>query len=314
MSRPKVLVTAPRAAICIETYQDKLGAAGYDVVVRIPTERLEETDLLPIVGEIEGIVCGDDQITKRVLDRAPRLKVIAKWGTGIDSIDLSAAENKGIQVLNTPGAFTDPVADTVLGYILLFARKLDRMDRDMHLGNWERRSLVSLKELTLGIIGMGDIGCAVAKRANAFDMKILGFVGNTTPKADLSDVNIDLVELDKLLSESDFITLHLDLRQENFNFVDKSRLALMKQTSVLINTARGGLVDEAALIEALRGGGISGAALDVFKHEPLPSNSPLRNMPNVYLSPHNANASPSAAERVHKNSIDNVIKVLGVRN
>ena len=307
MDRWKVLVTAPRALAAMARYEEELGAAGCEVVGRHAVERLEEADLLPIVGDVDGIVCGDDRITRRVLDAAPRLRVISKWGTGIDSIDVADARRRGIVVCNTPGAFSDPVADTVMGYVLLFARGLDAMAQDMRAGLWRRLPLVSLRECTLGIVGLGDIGCAVARRAAGFGMRVLG-VG-LDPPADMIPAELGVVpaSLEALLRDSDFVTLHADLRLDNRRMVDGARIALMKPTAVLINTARGGLVDEGALVSALRDGRIAGAALDVFHEEPLPADSPLRSLANVYLSPHNANASPAAAERVHAKTIRNLL-------
>jgi D-3-phosphoglycerate dehydrogenase len=308
--RWKVLVTAPRALDAIARYEKELGAAGCEVVAAVPAERLEEDDLLPLIGDIDAIICGDDCITSRVLDAAPRLRVIAKWGTGIDSIDLEGAKRRNIAVRNSPGAFSDPVADTVMGYILLFVRRLDRMTADMQAGSWQRLPLRSMRECTLGIVGLGDSGRAVAKRANAFGMTVLSSTLNEPSAAEAEKLNVELVSLTTLLGRSDFVTLHANLRPDNRHLIDVDRLRLMKPTAILINTARGELVDEAALVGALREKRLGGAALDVFEQEPLPSTSPLRSLANVYLAPHNANASFLAAERVHTNSIRNVLHTL----
>lgn len=312
MRRPRILVTAPRALPVLDRYSTRLTAAGCDVLSAEPGERFDEAELLPLVADIEGIICGDDQITSRVLDAAPRLRIIAKWGTGIDSIDVAAARRRGIVVSNSPGAFSAPVADTVLGYVLLFARRLDRMSKDMHDGLWRRIALVSLAESTLGIIGFGASGRAVAARARAFDMKILVHTLDGIPPQQARDAGVTIAPLDRVLAESDFVTLHADLRPDNRHLIGPAQLAGMKPDAVLINTARGALVDEAALVEALRSGRIGGAALDVFEHEPLAASSPLRGMPNVYLAPHNANASALAAEAVHDNCIRSVLVTLGV--
>jgi len=310
LRRWNVLVSAPRAIPIIERYTTELGAAGCDVVVRSPVERLEEFELLPVVGAIDAIICGDDRISSRVLDAAPRLRVIAKWGTGMDSIDVTAARARGVTVCNSPGAFSDPVADTVMGYVLLFARRLDAMAADMRAGHWQRQQLLSLKECTLGIVGLGQIGSAVARRAAAFGMRILvSTIPGSQPDGRLEPAP-ESVPLDFLLGESDFVTLHCDLRAGNRNMIDAGRLARMKPTAVLINTARGGLVDEAALVAALREGRLAGAALDVFEVEPLAADSPLRRLQNVHLAPHNANASVEAAEQVHANCIRQVISAL----
>lgn len=306
----RVLVTAPRAHPVIDRYRHELGAAGCVVEAHFPVERFEEHELLPLVGDVDGIICGDDRITDRVMDAAPRLKVIAKWGTGIDSIDCDSASKRGIAVCNTPDAFSEPVADTVFGYILLFARQLDRMSDDVRNGRWSHVTLRALSECTLGIIGLGNTGTAVARRAAAFRMRVIAYDVRQTVANAAESLGVRFLPLAELLSECDFVSLHADLRPENYKLMNEERLALMRPSAVLINTARGLLIDEPALISALQGGRLAGAALDVFEVEPLPESSVLRTIPNVYLAPHNANSSVAAAERVHANTIRNIIYVL----
>jgi len=310
MPRWKVLVSAPYAMPVIARYREQLGAAGCEVLVPAVRERLEEAELLPLVGDVDGIICGDDCITGRVLDAAPRLRVISKWGTGIDSIDTAAADRRGVIVCNTPNAFSEPVADSTIGYMLLFARRLDRLTEDMHAGTWNKPQLTSLGERTVGVIGVGNCGRAVVRRAAAFGMRILGNDTRQIPEDVIRTSELSPVPLNQLLAESDFVTLHPDLNPTSFHLMDRARLARMKRTAFLINTSRGPVVDEPALIAALRAGNLAGAALDVFEDEPLPVASPLREFPNVYLAPHTANSSPAAAERVHTNTIRNLLQVL----
>jgi phosphoglycerate dehydrogenase-like enzyme len=312
MARWTVLVTAPRLVAVLDRYVAELHEAECATRVAPTRERLTEAELLPLVGDIDGFICGDDQITARVLDAARRLKVISKWGTGIDSIDVEEARRRGIAVRNTPGAFTDPVADTVLGYLLLVARQLDRHAADMRAGLWQRLPARALGETTIGIVGLGAIGMAVARRAAAFGARLLGSDAQPRPLTLLQPLGLAQVPLETLLAQSDFVTLHASLTADSDHLIDDARLRLMKPSAVLINTARGRLVDEQALVAALREGRLAGAALDVFEDEPLPETSPLRLLPNVYLSPHNANASQGAAERVHVASIRNVLQVLNV--
>jgi D-3-phosphoglycerate dehydrogenase len=311
MPRWKVLVSAPHALPVIDRYRDELATGGCELVAQPASERLDEADLLPVVGEIDGIICGDDRITSRVLDAAPRLRVISKWGTGIDSIDLVAASRRGVTVCNTPDAFSEPVADTVMGYILLFARRLDQMTADMRAGVWRRLPLVSLAERTLGVIGAGNCGHAVIRRAEAFGMRILVHDIRT----DIDDLvhlpHLLQVPLDVLLAESDFVTLHTQLNPTSFHLINEVRLARMKPSAFLVNTSRGPVIDEGALVASLREGRLAGAALDVFEDEPLPVSSPLRQFPNVHLAPHSAFGSPAAAEHVHANTIRNILQVLG---
>ncbi|MGB9899073.1 phosphoglycerate dehydrogenase, partial [Thermanaerothrix sp.] len=258
-------------------------------------------------GQFDGALCGDDRFSARVLEAcSPRLKVISKWGTGIDSIDRAAATRLGIQVCNTPNAFTLPVADTVMGYILAFARQLPWMDRALKSGGWEKLLARSLSECTLGVIGVGNIGKAVLRRARAFGMKLLG--NDIVPIAPdfIAEFGVEMTTLRDLLERSDFVSLNCDLNPTSYHLINAETLGWMKPTAVLINTARGPVVDEPALIEALRSGRIAGAALDVFEVEPLPLDSPLRRMENVLLAAHNANASPAAWERVHWNTLRNL--------
>lgn len=278
-----------------------------ELIVPRVRERMSEEELLQWIRDVDGIICGDDQLTERVLRSAPRLKVISKWGTGIDSIDCEAAARLGIALYNTPNAFTDAVADTVLGYILCFARQLPWMDRDIRSGKWQKRLCVSLRECTLGVIGVGNIGKAVVRRAIAFGMRVLGHDIVEIPADFLKETGLKVMPKDSLLREADFVSLNCTLNPTSFRLVGEREFALMKPTAYLINTARGPVVDEKALIDALRTGQIAGAALDVFEEEPLPPDSPLREFSNVLLAPHNANSSPAAWERVHENTIRNLL-------
>lgn len=305
-----VLVTASRACAEIERYERAVGDAGCRVVARPSRQSWSEDELLPLVAEADAIVCGDDRLTARVLASAPRLKVIVKWGTGLDAIDREAAARHGIEVCNTPGAFSEPVADTVLGYVLLFARGLNRMADDMRAGGWTHLPLRALHDCTLGIIGFGDIGSAVARRAQACRMRVLACDLRTVDESAASALGVEPATFDRVLADSDFVTLHADLRADNRHLIGAAELARMRPSAVLINTARGPLVDEAALVAALTAGRLAGAALDVFEDEPLAASSPLRRLPNVYLAPHNSNSSPAAAERVHVNTIHHLTRTL----
>ncbi|MGD9151969.1 MAG: phosphoglycerate dehydrogenase [Desulfobacterales bacterium] len=306
----RVLVSAPYFIPVIEEYQQKLAEQDVELVPAQVKERLSEAELLEVIGDMDGIICGDDRITKQVLDAAPRLRVISKWGTGIDSIDAEEARRRGIPVYRTPNAFSEPVADTVLGYMLTFARKLPLMDQDIRNGRWEKPPLVSLSECTLGVIGVGDCGKAVVRRAIAFGMRVLGNDIVEMPKDFISETQIEMVGLEKLLAEADFISLNPDLNPTSYHLIGKPQLERMKSSSYLINASRGPVVDEPALSDALQNGQIAGAALDVFEEEPLPAQSPLRKLPNCLLAPHNANSSPGAWQRVHENTVRNLLEGL----
>lgn len=309
----RVLISAPYLIPQFERFREHFRLAGIEVILAEVNERLGETELLEYVGSVDGVICGDDRFTSQVLERAaPHLKVISKWGTGVDSIDLGVARRLGVKVFNTPGAFTDPVADSVLGYVLAFARNLPWTDRELKGGRWTKRTARALNECALGVAGVGRIGKAVLRRARPFGMKLLG---NDIVEIDagfVEQVGVEMTSLDELLAQADFVSLNCDLNPTSHQLMNAERLAMMKAGAVLVNTARGPVVDEPALIEALQSGRLGGAALDVFEQEPLPADSPLRRMDNVLLAPHNANSSPSAWERVHSNTIRNLFLGLGL--
>ncbi|NOY97741.1 MAG: phosphoglycerate dehydrogenase [Chloroflexi bacterium] len=308
-----VLLTAPYMIPFLDRFRPVLEGYGLELIVPDVEERMEEADLLEYAGQFDGAICGDDRYTARVLEAsAPRLKIISKWGTGIDSIDAEACSRLGIKIGRTPNAFTLPVADSVMGYILAFARRQPWMDRAMKAGEWQKIPGKALSECTLGVIGVGHIGKALARRARAFGMTVLG---NDIVEIDhvfVAETGIQMTDLHSLLSTADFVSLNCDLNPTSEHLINAGTLARMKPTAVLINTARGPIVDEPALVAALQSGQISGAALDVFEVEPLPADSLLLTMDNVMLAPHNANSSPAAWERVHWNTIRNLLDGLGI--
>ena len=311
---PTVLLSAPYLVDSLERFRQVF--AHYQVELLLPPkvqERMEEADLLKYAGQFDGIICGDDKFTANVIERClPRLKVIAKWGTGIDSIDQKAAARLGVKVCNTPNAFTLPVADTVMAYMLAFARRQPWMDQAMKAGTWKKINGRSLSECTLGVVGIGNIGKAVFRRARGFGMKLLGNDIIPIARDFLLENGVQMVSLKELLSQADFVSLNTDLNPTSYRLINAETLSWMKPSAVLINTSRGPVVDEKALIAALTGRQIAGAALDVFEDEPLPADSPLMKMDNVMLAPHNANSSPAAYENVHWNTIRNMLEGLSI--
>lgn len=309
----QVLISAPYLIPDFSRFESEFDAAGVRPLIAEVRERLSEAELRKFAGTIDGAVCGDDRFSSEVLEAcAPRLRVISKWGSGVDSIDREAAARLGIRVFNTPGAFTDAVADTVLGYVLAFARQLPWLDRQMKGGRWGKLPGRALHECTLGVVGVGRIGRAVLRRARAFGMRLLGHDIVDVDPAFLAEVGVDMIPLEGLLEGADFVSLNCDLNPTSRGLIDRRALARMKPSAVLVNTARGPILDEKALVEALRAGRLAGAALDVFEDEPLPMDSPLRQMDNVLLAPHNANSSRSAWERVHRATLGNLFLGLGL--
>ena len=313
--RHHILFTAPYMIPFVDRFKPVFDRYKLELIVPDVHERMEEQDLLKYAGQFDGAICGDDRYTERVVQAcAPRLKVISKWGTGIDSIDAEACSRYGIKVCRTPNAFTLPVADTVLGYILAFARRQPWMDREMKLGKWEKIPGKALCEYTLGVIGVGSIGKAVTRRARAFGMKVYGTDIIEIDQVFINETGIEMTNLQSLLSASDFISVNCDLNPTSYHLINHDALALVKSGAVVINTARGPIVDESALVEALQAKRLAGAALDVFEHEPLPLQSPLMEMDNVMLAPHNSNSSPAAWERVHGSTIRNLLDGLGINS
>lgn len=242
------------------------------------------------------VVRSATKVTKEVIDAGKQLKVIARAGVGLDNIDVKEAEARGIKVLNAPEAPTVAVAELVLAHMLAWARHLPPADSGMKAGKWEKAQLMGseLRGKTLGIVGTGRIGREVGYKAKAFSMNLLAYDIRRSPEF-VEQTGAKYVDLDMLFRESDFVTLHLSLVPETKHMVSKRELELMKSTAVLINTSRGGVVDEGALTEALRTGKIAGACLDVYEREP-PRDSPLLRLPNVVLTPH-LGASTREAQR-----------------
>lgn len=310
-----ILVSAPYMLPHMERFKPVFEHYQLELILPEVHERLSESEILQYAGKFDGTICGDDRYTEKVIESCvPRLKVISKWGTGIDSIDKQAASRLGVQVCNTPNAFTLPVADSVMGYILAFARRQPWMDREVKAGHWEKMMGCSLAERTLGVIGVGNIGKAVLRRARAFGMKLLATDIIPIAPDFILENGVEMVSLQELLERSDFVSLNCDLNPTSHHIIDEQTLEWMRPGAVLINTARGPLVNELTLIGALQSKRIAGVALDVYEIEPLPEDSPLLKMEQALLAPHNANSSPFAWERVHWNTIRNLLDGLGINS
>lgn len=285
----KILVTDPIHEDGVKELQE---FAEVEVATGLtPAELLERLNGCEVL-----VVRSATKVTKEVIDAGKQLKVIARAGVGLDNIDVKSAEARGIKVLNSPEAPTVAVAELVLAHMLAWARHLPRADSGMKAGRWEKGQLMGseLRGKTLGIVGTGRIGRVVGYKAKAFSMNLLAY--DTIQSLEFAEqTGAKYVDQDTLFRESDFVTLHLPLVPETKHMVGKRKLELMKPTAVLINTSRGGVVDEGALAEALRRGKIAGACLDVYEREPL-RDSPLLKLPNVVLTPH-LGASTREAQR-----------------
>lgn len=308
--RYKVLITAPYFQPVITRFKHIFDENEIEIIAPHVRERCSEDELIRYIEDIDGVISGDDRFTEIVLLKAKKLKVISKWGTGIDSIDQEACNRLGITVRNTPNAFSEPVADSVMGYILCFARQLPWLDKAVKGGRWEKTSTSALRECILGVIGVGNVGKVVVRRALGFGMKVLGNDIVPIDPEFLQSTGIEMVSKEDLLKKADFVSVNCDLNPTSYHLLGEREFTSMKPTAIVINTARGHVIDEKALISALQKKQIAGAALDVFEDEPIPKDSPLMTMQNVLLSPHNANSSPVAWERVHQNTIKNLLEEL----
>jgi glyoxylate reductase len=253
-----------------------------------------------------------DPIDEEVINSAPNLRIIAQYAVGFDNIDLKAATKRGIYVTNTPEVLTETTADFAFALMLAVARRVVEADKYVRNGKWKVawHPLMMLGEdvhgRTLGIVGLGRIGCAVARRARGFNMKILYY--DVVRREDMErELGVKYVDLETLLKESDFVTIHTPLTPETYHLIGEKQLRMMKKTAFLINTSRGKIVDQKALYKALKEGWIAGAALDVFEQEPIEMDDPLLELENVVLAPHIASASHETRSRMAEIVAENLL-------
>lgn len=286
-----------------------LEAQGYELLLNPHDRSLTEDELLTMIKGVDGLIAGSEKITAAVITAgAPTLKVIAKQGVGFNTINVDAAKEHGVAVTITPGANSKSVADLAMGLIMAIARQIPQMDLSVRDGGWYRHTGVELAGKVLGIIGMGNIGGEVAKRASGFGMKIIAY--DVYPKQEFIDnYGVTYLSLDEVFAESDFISLHAPAMAETVGMVNINRLRKMKKTSYIINTARGELVVEDDLYEALTQELISGAALDVFAQEP-PKASSLMNLKNVVFTSHAGAYTNEAIVGAGVMAAEEVVRVL----
>lgn len=304
---PKVLVSNIMMLNERERFESELIAKGYDPIWPEVNQYLTEDQCLELAGTFDGWLAGDDQITEKVLKAClPRLKVISKWGTGVDSIDRVAAKDLGVPVLNSPGAFGDAVGEYAIGLLLGVSRRICRTDRLVRNGEWPKGRYPSLYGKTIGVIGYGAIGQGVGARAHGLRMKVLAH----DPFPGQDDGIATLTDLDTLISQVDVICLCCNMTPENRHMINSETLTRTKPGVIIVNVARGGLIDETALADALRSGHVGAAAVDVFEQEPISTDHPLLSFDNVVVSSHNANSTIEAIEAVHQNTLENLYGVL----
>jgi D-3-phosphoglycerate dehydrogenase / 2-oxoglutarate reductase len=268
--------------------------------VTVMKERLPEDKLLPLVKDVEAMVVrSETKITRKVIEAAPKLRVVGRAGVGVDNVDVDAATQRGIVVMNTPSGNTISTAELTFSMLMALARKIPQAHSSMKAGEWNRKAFsgVELYNKTLGILGMGRIGTEVARRAIAFGMRVLAY----DPYLTLSRANamqVELVELDEIYARADFITVHMPMTDETKGMLNTAAFAKMKNGVRVLNCARGGIINEADLYEAIKSGKVAGAALDVYEVEPLPKEFPLRDLPQVIMTPHLGASTDEAQENV----------------
>ena len=271
-------------------------------------KKLSEIELIELIGGVDALVSGLDQVTAKVIGASDQLKVISMFGTGVDHIDVKAATEKGIVVTNTPAVNSDAVADMTFALMLAISRKIPFAFDQIKEQKWPLIIGVEVCNKTLGLIGLGQIGKRVALRAAGFNMKILANK-RFRDEPFINEKKIKLVPLNQLLRESDFVSIHVPLTPETRDLIGPDQFEIMQPTACLINTARGGIVDESALYDALKSGKIAGAAFDVLKEEPLKERR-LLELENFILTPHISAFTREAIEKTEKLSAQNVVDVL----
>ena len=306
----RVLISCPLIQGHLQEFEDLFAERGvtYDVVE--VDQHLSEEELTDIIADYHGVIAGDDEFTSAVFRAAENLRVISKWGIGTDNIDFEAAEDAGVTVHNTPGAFTDEVSDVVFGYAVMLTRHLHRVDNAVRNGDWFSPRGVSLRGKTLGVVGVGSIGSAVARRAPAHGLNVIGTDVRPLPDKLEAETGIERVGHDELFESADIVSLNCALTEETHHLVGAAELEALGPSGYLINTARGQLVDQEALVDALESETIAGAGLDVYEGEPLPSDHPLTRMENVVLGTHNAQNTEEAVSAVNERAVRNLLDEL----
>jgi D-3-phosphoglycerate dehydrogenase len=280
----KVVSTSPTFGYYATEPLEYLKTRGAQIVLAPQGKKMSEEELIEFVRDYDAIIVGIEKITAPVIEASKKLKIITKHGAGVDNVDVKTASARGIVVTSAPGANSDAVADLTVGLFLSLAREIPFADRSVREGKWPRLAGVQMNEKTLGIIGLGQIGKKVVKRALGFDMKVLVY-DVIQDEAFARQTALRYVSLDELLAQSDFISIHVPLMPSTHRLIGERELGILKKQAFIVNISRGNIVDEEALYRSLKEGRIRGAALDVFSQEP-PTGSPLLSLDNVILTPH----------------------------
>jgi D-3-phosphoglycerate dehydrogenase / 2-oxoglutarate reductase len=310
MHKKKILISWHYLMPLAQKYKNlfKKENIDYDTISVNPS--LNEKQLLKIIHKYEGIICGDDEITKKVIDKAKKLEVISKWGTGLDSIDVNYAKKKNILICNSPKAFVESVTVYAFGLLINLSRGLFKIHSLVLKNKWEKYSGVELLNKNLGIIGFGNIGENIAKVGTAFGMNILINDSNKKLKSKVLKYGYSFISKSKILKKSDFLILATDLNKSSFHLLDFKEFKMIKKNLILINISRGPIINEKALIKCINNKKIAGIGLDVFENEPLKRNHIFKKFNNAIFGSHNAFNTKEAVNRTNDDCVLNLIKAL----
>lgn len=305
----RVLLTCPPMLGMVDEFFPLFASRGVELVPAKVVQTLSEDELCALLPQFEGWIIGDDPATRRVFEagKAGKLKAAVKWGIGVDNVDFAACKDLGIPITNCPNMFGGEVADVAMSYLGALARETFVIDRGVRKGLWPKPRGISLAGRTLGLVGLGDIGRNLARRALAADMKVVAydpfFTGELAP-------GVARAAWPERIGEADFLAFTCALTAANRHMLNATTLAQAKPGVRIVNVARGPLIDEAALVTALQAGHVHSAALDVFEVEPLPAESPLRDLPQTIFGSHNGSNSADAVRRCSHLAIDTLLGYL----
>ena len=304
----KILITPRSFASISKSPMEMLEEKGYEIIKNETGKPLNNKEMSVLIEDVDGIIIGIDDLNAEIIKHAHNLNVISKYGVGVDNIDIKAATAQGIVVTNTPTANIDAVADLTFALMLALARRIPEADRETKAGNWKKFIGTSVWRKKLGVIGLGKIGRQVVKRARGFKMEILCY-DIIQDEEFARQFGVRHVDLETLLKESDYITIHVPLNNATKGMIGYKELDMLNENAFLINTSRGGIIDESALCDALKNNKIKGAALDAYEKEPL-ENSPLMELENVIMTPHNGAYTKEAINNMGIQAAQNLIDVL----
>ena len=306
----KILISAIPLVPVFKKYKKYFDNKKYSIDLKKTDQYLNESQLLKIIEKYHGVICGDDEFSKSVLKKATNLKVISKWGTGINSIDLNFAKTKKIKVLNTPSAFSYSVATMAISMILSYFRKIVENHNLIKKNKWPKLQGETLLNKKVGIIGVGNIGKKIFEMLMGFETINYANDLKKINQSFLKRYKVKQVSKKKIFRESDVLITASDLNKSSYHLINKKILKQIKKKVLIVNISRGGLIDNTALINFLKKNPHAGACLDVFEEEPLKRNSKFLHLKNCVLSSHNAFNTYNEVEKTHKNTINNILKIL----